>query len=312
MTSAPETGLDGKKLVFIVGSPRGGTTWLQNLVSQAPFVSTTTETHIFSGYLRSASANWSQLKMRPIGLSSVLTEDEFFDWYGGLPRVWLQRLSEQKPDARIFLEKTPRHSAFGSEILRVFPDSYFIHVIRDPRSVVSSLRAASRSWATSWAPGAVIDASRMWENHIVQAQGIASLTPRYNEVTYERLHADGVGEMMRLFEWLGEPIERAEAKACVAAAAFDQMRPNKPSARKKKKVDKQFFRRGEVDSWRKELSGSDIAIVERLTRKQMARLGYEPVAGRRDRIIAKSRLMSYRAANKFAKGARVAADWLKP
>ncbi len=44
----------------------------------------------------------------------------------------------------------------------------------------------------------------------------------------------------------------------------------------------------------------------------MARLGYEPVAGRRDRAIAQARLGVYVAANKLAKGARVAADRLKP
>ena len=62
----------------------------------------------------------------------------------------------------------------------------------------------------------------------------------------------------------------------------------------------------------RELSGSDIAIIERLTRKQMARLGYEPVAGRRDRMIAKARLRTYRAADKLACAMRAAADRLKP
>ena len=77
-------------------------------------------------------------------------------------------------------------------------------------------------------------------------------------------------------------------------------------------VDKQFYRRGEVDFWRRELSGSDIAIIERLTRKQMAALGYEPVAGRRDRMIAEARLRAYRAANKLAKAVRAGADRIKP
>ncbi|MBL8660787.1 MAG: sulfotransferase [Rhodospirillales bacterium] len=312
MPDAPETALDDKKLVFIVGSPRGGTTWLQGLLSQAPFVSTTTETHIFSGYLRSASENWSRLKERPIGLSSVFSDDEFFAWYGDLPRFWLRKLGEQTPDARVFLEKTPRHSAFGAQILRVFPKSYFIHIIRDPRSVAASLRAASQSWAKAWAPGAMIDASMMWENHVVQARSIASLTDRYSEINYERLHADGATETMGLFEWLGEPIGRAEAETYVAAAAFDKMRPKATALRKRRRVDKQFYRRGEVDSWRRELSATEIAIVERLTRKQMAQLGYEPIAARPARIAAAARLGAYGAADKLAKAVRAGADWIKP
>ena len=114
---------------------------------------------------------------------------------------------------------------------------------------------------------------------------------------------------MRLFAWLGEPVSREEAESYVAASAFDKVRPTVSAP---EEVDAQFFRRGEVDSWRRELSGSDIAIIERLTRKQMAELGYEPVAGRRDRMIAEARLQAYRAANKVAKAVRAGVDRIKP
>ena len=99
------------------------------------------------------------------------------------------------------------------------------------------------------------------------------MTERYCEVRYEELHADGPREIMRLFAWLGEPVSREEAESYVAASAFEKVRPTVSSP---EDVDAQFYRRGEVDSWRRELSGSDIAIIERLTRKQMAELGYEP------------------------------------
>ena len=181
--------------------------------------------------------------------------------------------------------------------------------MRDPRAAATSLLASSRSWAAGWAPGRLKDACTYWEDRVRVARSIPSLTERYTEVKYEDLHADGVGEIMRLFAWLGEPVERAEAEAYVAASAFDKVRPKAASAAD---VDAQFFRRGEVDSWRRELSGSDIAIIERLTRKQMAALGYEPVAGRRDRAIAAARLGAYVGANKLAKAMRAGADRIKP
>ena len=114
---------------------------------------------------------------------------------------------------------------------------------------------------------------------------------------------------MKLFDWLGEPIGPAEAVAYVDAVSFDKMRSPVSSG---EEADRQFYRRGEIDSWRRELSGSDIAIIERLTRKQMAALGYEPVAGRRDRMLAEARLQSYRLANKVAKAMRAGADRIKP
>jgi hypothetical protein len=107
---------------------------------------------------------------------------------------------------------------------------------------------------------------------------------------------------------LGEPIGREEAESYVAASTFEKVR----TAVAEDEANAKFYRRGEVDSWRRELRGSDIAIIERLTRKQMAELGYEPVAGRRDRMIAEARLQAYRAANKVAKAMRAGADRIKP
>jgi hypothetical protein len=300
--------LNDKKIVFVFGCARSGTTWLQRLLSQWPHAATAEETHLFSAYLRSFAESWRRHDGGWIGLHHLLSEDEFIEWMRGFAELCLGRIAESKPAARIVVEKTPKHGEHAADILRLFPDAFFIHIIRDPRAVVPSLRAASRSWGSGWAPGRLADGSRKWRRDVQNARRPASLTERYTEVRYERLHADGAGEIARLFAWLGEPVSRDEAESYVAASAFDKVR----TAVAEDDVDNRFFRRGEIDSWRRELSGSDIAIIERLTRKQMAELGYEPVAGRRDRMIAEATLQAYRAANKFAKALRAGADRIKP
>jgi hypothetical protein len=46
--------LGGKKLVFVVGSTRSGTTWLHLLLSQSPAIAASvSETELFSQYMRS-------------------------------------------------------------------------------------------------------------------------------------------------------------------------------------------------------------------------------------------------------------------
>jgi hypothetical protein len=300
--------LNGKKLVFIVGSARSGTTWLQQVLSQSSNVATGPETHLFSSYLRSPEDAWRRHEGTYVGLSHLVTEDELAEWIRDFAEFCLGRIAERKPAARIVVEKTPKHGECAADILKLFPEAFFIHIIRDPRAVVPSLRAAAGSWGSRWAPKKLTEASRKWQKDVENARRPASLTERYREVRYESLHADGAGEIARLFAWMGEPVGDGEAGAYVAASAFDKVR----SAVAEEDVDKRFFRRGEVDSWRRELSGSDIAIIERLTRKQMAALGYQPVAGRRDRMIAEARLQAYRAANKFAKAARAGADRIKP
>lgn len=301
--------LADKKLVFIVGSARSGTTWLQRLLSQSPHAATAPETHLFSTYLRPLPEAWRKHQGTWIGLSHLISEDELVEWMRSFAGLCLGRLAASRPDASILIEKTPKHGERAADILRLFPEAFFVHVIRDPRAVVASLRAASRSWGATWAPGRVRDASRKWRKEVTNAREIPSLTERYTEVRYEDLHSDGPGEIMRLFSWMDEPVGREEAEAYATASAFEKA---SPAVRSAKEVDKRFLRRGEVDSWRRELSGSDIAIIESLTRKQMAELRYEPVAGRRDRMIAGARLQRYRLANKFAKAVRAGADRMKP
>jgi hypothetical protein len=300
--------LASKKLVFIVGCARSGTTWLQKVLSQSPYVATGPETHLFSSYLRSLEDTWHKRKGTRVGLSHLMTEDELVEWMRGFSELCLGRIADARAGAKIVVEKTPKHGEYAAKILRLFPAAFFIHIIRDPRAVVPSLRAASRSWGSSWTSSRLADGSQKWREDVTSARRAASLTERYTEVRYESLHTDGAGEIARLFAWLEEPVSDEEAEAYVAASAFDKVR----TAGAEQDIDQQFFRRGEVDSWRRELSGSDIALIERLTRKQMAALGYEPVAGRRDRMIAEARLQAYRAANKIAKAARAGADRIKP
>src|SRR5208283_3010337 len=71
--------LRGKQLVFLVGAPRSGTTWLQLLLSRSPSVVTGPETHVFSLFLRSMVDQWNRLRVtgERIGLNQVLSEEEF-------------------------------------------------------------------------------------------------------------------------------------------------------------------------------------------------------------------------------------------
>ena len=267
---------------------------------------------MYSDFFRSFIDSWKKFEGHKAGLADLLTEDEGFQWIGDFSRLCFARVAERQPAAKIVLEKTPGHALCGRDIFRLFPNCYFIHVIRDPRAVVTSLRAASRSWGTSWAPERIRDACEMWNTHVISARSIADLTPKYREVFYEHLHANGPMEIVGLFDWLGEPITRDRAELYVAACAFDRLEPADRRTISKKKVDRKFFRRGEVSSWRTELPASDIAIVERLTKKQMARLGYEPVSGRRARLVAKARLRAYKAGTRLEAAAHGLTEWLKP
>lgn len=56
-----------------------------------------------------------------------------------------------------FIEKTPNHCQFIPEIVQMLPNCRIIHIIRDPRDVVSSMLAASKtSIGADWAQKAQV------------------------------------------------------------------------------------------------------------------------------------------------------------
>lgn len=304
-----------KKIAFVVGASRSGTTWLQLCLSQSPSVATAQETHLFSQYLASFFRSCRELAAQPrkIGLSPLLGDDELLQWVGQFSRSCLDKIAEKKPGAAVILEKTPDHARFAEDILRVFPDARFIHVIRDPRAVTASLRAASGSWGTGWAPKSIAERSQLWKMAFAAGRRIAALTSNYCEVFYERMHTGGPEEVLRVLEWLGVQATATEAGDYIGMCSIGGLRQGSVAAPWELTSEPDdFFRRGEVDSWREELSGVEIAIVERLARKEMAELGYEPIAGRRDRAVAKARLKAYRLANVCANAVRAGAERLKP
>jgi len=58
-------------------------------------------------------------------------------WY-----IYPAILNLKKKDIHIIVDKNPFYAKFISELIQVFPDAKFIHLIRDPKSVVSSHRIA--------------------------------------------------------------------------------------------------------------------------------------------------------------------------
>ena len=105
--------LTGKKLVFVVGSPRSGTTWLRMLLAQAPAVAASRATHLYINYLRSFIDSYKLFEGSNAGLSDIVSEDEMATWARDFSALCFFRIGTKKPDASIILEKTPGHALCG-------------------------------------------------------------------------------------------------------------------------------------------------------------------------------------------------------
>lgn len=143
----------GNNIVFIVGCPRSGTTWLQQLLASYPKAKTGRETHLFSWLIGPQLRAWrkemDRLASREdrigVGPPAYFTEDKFLRNLKQYLLVLLQPMVGNLKQDEFFIEKTPNHALFIPEIVQMLPDSKIIHVLRDARDTVASLMAVNKS-----------------------------------------------------------------------------------------------------------------------------------------------------------------------
>ena len=217
------TGERGDRLVFIVGSPRSGTTWLQRMMGAHPAVATGQETDLLNRFCQNLYGTWdNQLsdpeewqRRRHKGLPAVLTEEEFDALVLELTeRVYCKVLS-LRPGATVVLDKNPEYSLCVPLIRRMYPESAVIHLVRDGRDVASSLLAASRGWGADWAPRQLGRAAQKWRSYVESAMRAAQ-SGRYLEIRYEDLRADGAHVLRECLEFAGVA---APAEQCAEIVA---------------------------------------------------------------------------------------------
>jgi sulfotransferase family protein len=192
-------------VLFLVGSPRSGTTWLQAMLSSHRSIYTGPETFFFSTFAE-AEKEYLRPKERRIGLAEYLGKDDFYRLIREVFWFSISALPEPAAETKYFLEKTTNHCMCAEFILRTFPKARFIHIIRDPRAVVASILRASKSWGKTWAPQTARDATKMWSRVFLSGKRIKDLVAnpdQYVEVRYEDLRTDPSRHLSSLFHWLG-------------------------------------------------------------------------------------------------------------
>jgi len=282
MLNQAEDLLCGKQVVFLVGAPRSGTTWLQLLLSRSPFIATAQETDLFNIFLRPIVTEWDRYRRtgEPASLSEVLAEEEFRTLLRTVSGFVFAKIAQAKPSATVVLEKTPNHVNCWQEILDLWPDAHFIHIIRDPRSVVASLRHAAKSWGPQgWGGSSQVSTiSERWRRDVTDGRQIRSATYNYQEVTFEELLSDTSNVLMRILTGLGIRLRLDECQRYVDECSIENLKAAKLTNAPfdLARIGRYRFRIGTTDSWRIELSKWEVALVEYTTRPLMSELGFKP------------------------------------
>lgn len=271
----PNTGgLTGENLVFIVGCPRSGTTWLQRLLATHPQIQTGQESRLFE-YVGPQCRLWRQdvasTGRGGTGLACYLTEPEFLTAQKNHLASLLAYLLKDVAPGQIFLEKTPAHALFVPEIHALLPAAKIIHLVRDPRDTVASLLAAGKGWGQDWAPRSAHRAARMWRKHVGQARAAGAVLPpgQFLEVRYENLVEDPNRWLVEISRFLNLAWSDPEIISAVAANSAGELRSGKGTPiplhgehgkatnRSSVQDPKDFVRKARPGSWREDLTWLD-------------------------------------------------------
>jgi aryl sulfotransferase len=96
-------------------------------------------------------------------------------------------------------------------------------------------------------------------------------------VRYEDLRADTPGVLCAAMRFAGRPISQVEAERAAARADFGRLQAQERAQGFRETGGHVFFRRGEADSWRQEVTAGQAARIERNHGAMMDRLGYRSV-----------------------------------
>jgi hypothetical protein len=293
----------GESIVFIVGCPRSGTTWLQRMLAAHPSIITGQESHLFDYYIGGQLRIWEHARRHAatarggIGMGCYVDADEYVQLVRGYMLSLLRPMLAPLQPGQLFLEKTPDHALFLPEILRLLPRARIIHLVRDPRGVAASLLSAARGWGAPWAPGSAARAALMWSRYVQAVREAVPLLPagQFLELRFEDLHAATGAELQRVSGFLGCNWEAADLQAAVEANSLERARRGAATGIPVRGAfatasgavvePEGFVRKGQPDAWRQDLNGRQKTVVQTIAAAQMAELGYAPPPGRTSRLL---------------------------
>ena len=286
------------EVAFLVGAPRSGTTWLQQMLGAHPAVATTQETDLFDRYLAPWYETWrAQLPEtedewranRFKGLPAVLDEGGLDELARSVIRQVHEAMLALKPGSTVVLEKVPGYALHAELLSRIVPGAAFIHLVRDGRDAASSMQRAAGGWGRrSWRTSSIAVSAATWRNHVAGARRFDAPGNRFAELRFEDLRSDrGPALLAGLFELLGLGGGEPLAAEIVDRFAIEGARDPRtaPSSfvwggEVSRRVEgtpmepEGFVGEGSSGGWRERLSTYEQIVFDRTAGELLRELGY--------------------------------------
>lgn len=212
---------------FVLGSVRSGTTMLRQILERHPALVCPEETHLFRwpypfgtpDYRNVTTGNRTLQRHREI---DAIGEDEFEAMLAGsrtrrelIGRYMEAYAARRKPGASRWFEKSPQN-VYGIQLIRaLFPEARFVHIVRHPLDVVSSLKVGKVMRVAE-----IIGAANYWLEAVLAIRCFASANPGVVwQVRYEDFTQQPRRHLEDLFAFLDEFFDASIVEGFAVSAA---------------------------------------------------------------------------------------------
>ena len=270
--------------IVIVGCARSGTTLLQAMVHSHPRLAMPPENRfVMPVYRRRAEfgdlrepanrdavadlVTGRRTKFRDLGLDADAVRERMHEvpptvgsLLGAVLEMYARRFDRQR-----WGDKRPNYIQSLDVVLELFPDAQIVHMIRDGRDCVASLK--QMPWWTFGYPASVYKWAHAIDTGLRARSELRA--DQYHEVRYEDLVADPVAELSALCAFLGEDFDEA---------MLEHHRAAEEKVPDYKDWHQQVHRpvnRGAVQRWERDLEPDEVRLFEWVAGEQLEAMGYE-------------------------------------
>ncbi len=175
-------------------------------------------------------------------------------------------------------EQTPRNIFYARRLLEIYPGAHVVHIVRDPRAVMASqkMRWRRRSLATDGKAVPRYEALRVWINY--HPYTVARLWARATSVALGLAERPRV-TLVRFEDLVHEPVATVRMLCTRLGLDYDEQMLDVGQINSSHQTSMGGARRGlhadAIDKWREILTETEVAITERYCGRLMRRLGYD-------------------------------------
>lgn len=198
-------------------------------------------------------------------------------WFASLPEGWRKPVlstvfsyfcanSNRPTRPKMWVEKTPGNEFRVEQILDLFPNAKFVHIVRDPRENMASLKKLYQSRSWNWNPGEVARTiARSCRSAVINQKRLGR--ERYNVLSYESLTENPEEVMRNIVDFSGICWDRKLLKPTINSI------PATANSMYKDRQVTGVVRRAQKDKWRQVLSEAEQRVILR-TLPDARKVGY--------------------------------------